>query len=178
MFERFTADARQAVVAAQDEARGLRAEEITPVHLLLALARDTGRGGGVLRAAGVDHASVEVALARSGGALDAAALDAVGIDLDRVRAAAEAAFGPGALDLPGHRTSGHIPFADGSKRALEESLRHVLRQRGRRRDHVIDSAAVLAGLLAVADPAVERVLHQLGTGADRLRAGLSDSDAA
>ncbi|MGY1844364.1 Clp protease N-terminal domain-containing protein [Modestobacter sp. SYSU DS0875] len=178
MFERFTDDARQVVVDAQAHARGLRADRIEPVHLLLALAGDPGRGGTVLRAAGADHPSVRSALERSGSALDADALAAVGIDLDRVRAAAEATFGPGALDRGGSGRSGHIPFADGSKRALEESLRHVLRSKVRRRARAIDSAAVLAGLLEVGDPLVGRVLQQLGTDADRLRRQLGDAPAA
>jgi ATP-dependent Clp protease ATP-binding subunit ClpA len=178
VFERFTDEARRVVVVAQEEARELRAEQIEPVHVLLALAGDPGRGGEVLRAAGADHASVRSALARSGSALDADALAAVGIDLDQVRAAAEAAFGPGALERGGTERAGHIPFADGSKRALEESLRHVLRQKVRRRDRAIDSGAVLAGLLTVGDPLVDRVLQQLGTDAVRLRAQLGDASAA
>jgi ATP-dependent Clp protease ATP-binding subunit ClpA len=176
LFERFTAEARRVVVTAQEEARDLRAEQIQPVHLLLALAEDRGRGGVVLRAAGVDHESVRSALARS--ALDADALAAVGIDLDQVRAAAEAAFGPGALERGVSERGGHIPFADGSKRVLEESLRHVLRQKVRRRDRAIDSGAVLAGLLAVGDPLVIRVLQQLGTDAVRLLEQLGDASAA
>ncbi|WP_369137286.1 Clp protease N-terminal domain-containing protein [Modestobacter versicolor] len=178
MFERFTDEARAAVVLAQYEARTLRADRIEPVHLLLALAAAPGRGGEVLRGAGADPASVRSAVVRSGGALDADALAAVGIDLDQVRAAAESAFGPGALDRPGDGRPGHIPFAAGSKRALEESLRHVLRQAGRRRARVIDSAAVLAGLLAVADPVVDRVLQQLGTGVTALRDQLGGASAA
>ena len=177
MFERFTDEARRAVVVAQEEARVLRAERIEPVHLLLALTDDPGRGGSVLRAAGADHASARAALDRTGGALDADALAAVGIDLHQVRAAAEAAFGPGALDR-GSAHAGHIPFAAGSKRALEESLRHVLRQRGRRRDRAIDSGAVLAGLLAVGDPVVDRVLRQLGADPAGLRGQLGDATAA
>jgi ATP-dependent Clp protease ATP-binding subunit ClpA len=178
VFERFTTEARRAVVTAQQEARTLRAEEIEPVHLLLALAAAPGRGGAVLRSAGADQASLRSALSRSGGALDADALAAVGIDLDRVRAAAEAAFGPGALDRSARGRSGHLPFTAAAKRALEESLRHVLRQPGRRRDRAIDSAAVLAGLLAVADPVVDRVLQQLGTGPDVLRDQLGGASAA
>jgi len=177
VFERFTDEARRVVVLDQEEARELRAEEIEPVHLLLALAGEPGRGGQVLRAAGADHASVRSALDRSDGALDADALAAVGIDLDQVRAAAEAAFGPGALDRGGER-AGHIPFAAGSKRALEEALRHVLASKVRRRARAIDSGAVLAGLLAVGDPLVRRVLQQLGTDADRLRGQLGDASAA
>jgi len=178
VFERFTDEARRVVVAAQEEARELRADHIEPVHLLLALTEDTGRGGEVVRGAGADHPSVRSALARSGSALDADALAAVGIDLDQVRAAAEAAFGPGALERGGSGRSGHIPFADGSKRGLEESLRHVLRQKGRRRDRGIDGGAVLAGLLTVQDPLVGRVLQQLGTDPGTLRERIAGTDAA
>ena len=178
MFERFTDEARRAVVVAQEEARALRAAQIDPVHLLLALSGDPGRGGAVLRAAGLDHEALRAALARSADPLDADALAAVGIDLTAVRAAAEAAFGPGALDRGRPEVSGHVPFADGSKRALEESLRHVLRQKGRRRERVIDSGAVLAGLLAVGDPLVTRVLQQLGTDAVRLTEQLGGASAA
>ncbi|MCZ2837009.1 Clp protease N-terminal domain-containing protein [Modestobacter sp. VKM Ac-2985] len=178
MFERFTDEARRAVVVAQEEARTLRAEKIDPVHLLLALAEDPGRGGAVLRAAGADHPTLRSALDRSGSALDADALATVGIDLDQVRAAAESAFGPGALDRGAREPAGHISFADGSKRALEESLRHVLRSKVRRRARAIDTGALLAGLLAVGDPVVTRVLRQVGTDADRLRGQLGDASAA
>ena len=166
------------VVTAQVQARWLRADRIEPVHLLMALTADPGVGGRVLRATGVDLGSVESAVTRSGGALDADALAAVGIDLDQVRAAAEAAFGPGALDRRDNELSGHIAFADGSKRALEESLRYVLQRKVPRRRRAIDSGAVLAGLLAVGDPVVVRVLRQLGTDADRLREQLGSASAA
>ncbi|MCZ2815005.1 Clp protease N-terminal domain-containing protein [Modestobacter sp. VKM Ac-2984] len=178
MFERFTREARQVVVIAQAQARWLHAEQVEPVHLLLALTTDPGRGGQVLRAAGVDPGSIESALARSDGALDGDALAAIGIDLDQVRAAAESAFGQGALNRGARERSGHLPFTDGSKRALEESLRHVLRSKVRRRARAIDSGALLAGLLAVDDPVVTRVLRQLGTDADRLRGQLGDASAA
>jgi ATP-dependent Clp protease ATP-binding subunit ClpA len=179
VFERFTDEARRAVVAAQDEARELHAGRIEPVHLLLALARDPGRGGAALRAVGADRAELRAGLARSGGALDVDALAAVGIDLERVRTAAEAAFGPGALERANTEPAGHIPFADGSKRALEESLRSVLAQKGRRRDRAIDSGALLTGLLAVGDPLVTRVLRQVGTDATAVRTRLATStDAA
>ena len=176
MFERFTDEARYVVVTAQEEARALRAPEIEPAHLLLALTEDDGRGGQALRAAGADHAAVRSALAGGGAAMDAEALAALGIDLAQVRAAAEAAFGPGALDRGAGR-SGHIPFADGSKRALEEALRAVLRSRLRRRDRVIDSGAVLAGLLAVGDPVVDRVLQQAGTDPAAVRTHLEGTAA-
>jgi ATP-dependent Clp protease ATP-binding subunit ClpA len=168
VFERFTDEARQVVVAAQSEARHLRAEQIEPVHLLLGIAGGPGRGGATLRAAGLDHGRLHAAVAASAEELDAEALAAFGVDLDRVRAAAEAAFGPGALDPPG--TSGHLRFADASKKSLEQALRHVLARRGlTRRSRTIDSGCVLVGVLAVQDPLVSRVLGQLGVDPGALR---------
>ena len=163
MFERFTEEARWVVVHAQEEARDLRSERIEPVHLLLALTRDPGRGGTTLRGAGVEPDRLREALSRR--ALDADALAAVGIDLDAVRSAAEAAFGPGALDRGKPVPTGHLPFSDESKRVLEQTLRYVTRTQQKR----IDSGHVLVGLLAVADPAVTRLLRQLGTDPDSLR---------
>ena len=161
MFERFSDDARQAVVRAQYEARELRAARIEPVHLLLALAGSSGRGGAVLHAAGLDPARLRSAVAATTDPLDADALAALGVDLDQVRATVEARFGRGALDGDRPGTAGHLPFAAGSKRALEEALRCVLSRRGRRRGRAIDSGHVLFGVLAVADPVVGRVLQQL-----------------
>jgi ATP-dependent Clp protease ATP-binding subunit ClpA len=163
MFERFTEEARWVVVHAQEEARDLRSERIEPVHLLLALTRDPGRGGTTLRGAGVEPDRLREALSRR--ALDADALAAVGIDLDAVRSAAEAAFGPGALDRGKPVPTGHLPFSDECKRVLEQTLRYVTRTQQKR----IDSGHVLVGLLAVADPAVTRLLQQLGTDPDSLR---------
>ncbi len=177
MFERFTSEARAAVVRAQSEARALRADEIRPVHLLLGIADGTGRGGAPLRAAGAGHDRLRTAAARSGDPLDADALAALGVDLSRVRAAAEAAFGPGALDPP-RRAGGHIPFTDGSKRSLELALRHVLGLDGRR-GRRIDDGHVLYGVLAVEDPVVAAVLREVGVEPGELRRRLTrESDAA
>jgi Clp amino terminal domain, pathogenicity island component len=178
VFERFAHEARRAVVVAQEEARDLRAGHIEPVHLLLALSRDPGRGGAALRSVGLDHAAVRDALTRSGGPLDPDALAAVGIDLDQVRAAAESAFGPGALDRGPLGRTGHIPFGDGTKRALEGALRSVLAQPRRRPRRVIDTGHLVVGVLAVSDPEVERVLRQVGADVVRLRQGLDGASAA
>ena len=165
MFERFTEEARWVVVHAQEEARDLRSERIEPVHLLLALSRDPGRGGTTLRAAGVEPGPLHEAFARSQRDRDADALAAVGIDIEAVRSAAEAAFGPGALDRGKPVPTGHLPFSDECKRVLEQTLRFVTRSQQKR----IDSGHVLVGLLAVADPAVTQLLQQLGTDPDSLR---------
>jgi ATP-dependent Clp protease ATP-binding subunit ClpA len=168
VFERFTHEARSVVVAAQEEARHLRADQIEPVHLLLAVAAGQGRGGQTMRAAGIEHDQLHRVVAAGTDALDAEALAAFGVDLGSVRAAAEAAFGPGALDPPA--PAGHIRFADGAKKSLEQALRHVLARKGLpRRDRTIDSGWVLVGVLAVEDPLVTRVLQQLGADPGALR---------
>ncbi|SFO49761.1 Clp amino terminal domain-containing protein, pathogenicity island component [Geodermatophilus obscurus] len=177
MFERFSAEARRAVVEAQQEARDLHAPRIEPVHLLLALSRDPGRGGTALRAAGLDHAAGRRAL-QAAGPLDADALAAVGIDLERVRTAAESAFGPGALDRPRPARGGHLPFADGSKRALEGALRHVLAEYRPRRARVIDTGHLVVGVLSVPDPLLQRVLHLAGVDVARLGEELGTASAA
>ena len=166
MFERFTQEAREVVVTAQEEARSLQAEEVGPVHLLLGIAAGPGPGAATLRAAGLDHQRLRTCVAGGDDGLDADALAAFGVDLDQVRAAAEAAFGPGALAPV--EPSGHLRFAGGSKKSLEEALRHVLARRSRR-ERTIDSGCILVGVLAVDDPVVTRVLQQLGTDPEVLR---------
>jgi ATP-dependent Clp protease ATP-binding subunit ClpA len=163
VFERFTDEARHVVAAAQEEARALRADEVAPVHLLLALAAGGGPAGRLMQAAGLDADRLRSAARRSGDPLDADALAALGVDLDQVRAVAEAAFGPGALDPP--PTGGHIGFAGGSRRSLEEALRSAVRRKDRR----LDTGHLLAGVLAVGDPQVGRVLRELGTDPRELR---------
>ena len=114
MFERFTPGARQVVTDAQGQARRLGHHHIGTEHLLLGLlTSDDGVAAGVLRDAGIDAATVERDLveivgrgpgsgnlvgADAAADVDADALRVLGIDLDAVREAAEAAFGPGALD--------------------------------------------------------------------------------
>ena len=118
MFERFTAGARQAVTDAQGEARRLGHRYIGTEHLLLGLlAGADGIAAAVLREAGIDARMVELDVVRIVGrgpgseagadaeteadaapGADADALRVLGIDIDAVREAAEAAFGPGALD--------------------------------------------------------------------------------
>jgi ATP-dependent Clp protease ATP-binding subunit ClpA len=103
MFERFTTQSRQAVQLALSEARVLGARRIGAEHLLLGLAHGRpGPAADALRAAGLNAAAVrKLAVTHPDTEpLDADALAVLGIDLDEVRRAAEAAFGPGALDRP------------------------------------------------------------------------------
>ena len=90
--------------------------------------------------------TLEQVVGRGFCAEDAAALRSVGIDLDQVRWAAEASFGPGALDRPLLRrcsrksifrrrrrriddVSGEVPFMPRAKRALVNPLAVIRHER-------------------------------------------------
>lgn len=190
MFERFTADARQAVARAQHEALAFAHPWIGTEHLLLGvLAADTP-GVALLAEAGVTLSAARLALDQFVGRggfceRDAAALHSVGIDLAQVRHAAEASFGPGALDrapvrrcrrrsLFGHyrqqrdATTEKLPFMPRAKRALERARMEAERSR----HDQLDLDQLLLGLL---DPkgnmAVDLIQH-LGANPEVVRAQL------
>ena len=102
MFERFTTSARAVVVDAQAQARRLGHRRVGTEHVLLALCAPDEPIGTLLRSFGVTTGVVDGVLAQmplpslDG---DRVALASLGIDLDRVRAAVEANYGPGALDV-------------------------------------------------------------------------------
>ncbi|WP_448638383.1 Clp protease N-terminal domain-containing protein [Geodermatophilus sp. URMC 63] len=174
MFERFTPDARQVVVLAQEEARALRHAHVGTEHLLLALLRLDTPTATVLRRHGLEHDAVAEAVAAhlGGGDLDAEALRTLGIDLDAVRDAAEATFGPGALDAPGRGRqrdgSGHIPFTSRARKVLELSLRETLAMRSKR----ITDGHIVLGLLREGQGLAAKVLHDRGVDLPALRAEL------
>jgi ATP-dependent Clp protease ATP-binding subunit ClpA len=106
MFERFTGDARTAVVQAQAHARRLGHRYIGCEHLLLAAASTGEPASAALREHGVTPQAVETEIIRLVGlgqaaslfsALDREALASIGIDLEAVRARIEAAFGADAF---------------------------------------------------------------------------------
>jgi ATP-dependent Clp protease ATP-binding subunit ClpA len=99
MFERFSAEARQVVVLAQEESRRLNHNYIGTEHLLLGL------------------------LAQPHGVAKQA-LDDVGVTLDDARRSVEATVGRGKRKL-----SGHIPFTPRAKKVLELSLREAVHVR-------------------------------------------------
>jgi ATP-dependent Clp protease ATP-binding subunit ClpA len=152
MFERFTVNARMAVVGAQEQARSRRDDRIRTEHLLLALyAVPDNLAVTILDALGADRATVERAIDErraSGPVFDAEALATLGIDLDEVRRQVELAFGPGALDRTraaggGSWFGGHLPFDREAKKALELALREALRLR----HNYIGTEHLLLGLL-------------------------------
>ena len=192
MFERFSHSARQAVVRARAEAVLAGDDHIGCEHLLVSLLAEPGAAAQALSAAGLGADQARAALAgraRSAGRdrpdddpLDAEALASIGIDLDAVRRAADASFGPGALDRAGQpgrggrggrgggrdaqgRPGGRLPFGADAKKALERGLRAAAQSRqpaistGHLLIGVIDQGANPAlGTLAAAgiDPAALR----------------------
>ena len=175
MFERFAAEARQVLVVAQEEALLLGHGHIGTEHILLGLlGTSDGVAAAVLRASGVDAATVRAAVERvvgrgRPGRDDASALRAIGIDLDVVRAAVEGSFGPGALEratpAPRRRRPrrclerpGNAAFTPRSKKVLELALRQSLTLR---HDH-IGAEHILLGLLAEGQGLGCRILLDAG----------------
>ena len=96
-FTRFTARARNVVVAAQNEARAAGHDQIRPEHLVLGLLSEPD-------------------------AIGAAAIVAQGVPLDSVREAVTAALPPPAAEVPAL-----IPFDPQGKKAMELTFREALR---------------------------------------------------
>jgi ATP-dependent Clp protease ATP-binding subunit ClpA len=170
MFERFTSEAREAVVGAQQQARELRHDHVGTEHLLLGLLTQEGTTAATaLGRHGVTRAAVAGDVVRSigGEQLDAEALTSLGIDLDAVRSSVEATFGPGALDAPGRRRArgGHIPFTPRAKKVLELSLREALALKSRS----ITDGHVLLGLIREGQGLAAEVLHDRGVDLPALR---------
>lgn len=132
MLERFTREARESVVRAQEAARRIGDDHIGSEHVLLGAAEVADSvAGRALRRLGVVGADLAAAVrALSGDALDAQALASVGIDLAEVRERAEATFGPGAFDAASAgrqgRSRGHVPFDRHAKKTLEVALREAV----------------------------------------------------
>jgi len=111
VFERFQHNTRRAVVRARNEAIRAGQSQLGCEHLLLGLLAEPGPAAAAMTAAGLDVGALREQLSHHDDQpepdrLDADALASVGIDLDQVRRAADAAFGPGALDRAGRRPTG------------------------------------------------------------------------
>ncbi|WP_328657530.1 Clp protease N-terminal domain-containing protein [Nocardia salmonicida] len=163
MFEKFSREARIAVVSAQDDAKELGAKRIGPEHVLLGTLSNAEPGlRAVLDARGITADGVRTALAARTdepplGADDAQALRSIGIDLDAVQASIAENFGPQAWDRAEPEAkrgmlgrllgSGHIPFTGPAKKTLELALREAIH----RKDREITSVYMLLGILRGAD---------------------------
>jgi Clp amino terminal domain, pathogenicity island component len=104
MFERFTANARRAVVTAQEEARGLNHNYIGTEHILLALLRHPDP------------------LPNEESAIAPAVLEEFGMSREGVREEVIDKVGIG----KGKAKTGHIPFTPRAKKVLELALREAL----------------------------------------------------
>jgi len=194
MFERFTTAARSVVVGAQQSARDLQHPTIGTEHVLLALIDMDGPVQRLLAERDIDAAAVRADVERHVGTQppgrsfadaddeDAAALKAIGIDLDKVRAAIEESFGPEALRLPRpaqrrgffgklYASGGHIPFSARAKKVLELSLREALRLK----HNYIAPEHIMLGLLREGDGLAALILADRGVDFDELRADLTRS---
>lgn len=182
MFERFTDDAREAVVAAQREAAALHHGWIGTEHLLLGVLATDGPGARLLAGFGVDAPAVRGDVVRIVGigedTIDPDALATLGIDLDAVRERVEKAFGPGAL-TPRRRCrrgggSIHIPFTARAKKALELTLREALSLGSRKlgADHLV------LALLREGDGVAARILTERGVTLAAARDRVAGRDAA
>jgi ATP-dependent Clp protease ATP-binding subunit ClpA len=153
MFERFTTQSRHAVQLALSEARVFGARRIGAEHLLLGLAHGrSGPAADALKAAGLDAATLrKLTVAHPDTEpLDADALAVLGIDLDEVRRAAEAAFGPGALDHPARPRSGRTTTARLTP-AAKEAMACALRLAQSRHDSSLTPGHLLIGIIDQGD---------------------------
>jgi ATP-dependent Clp protease ATP-binding subunit ClpA len=173
MLERFEPAARQALADARDEARRAGQDRICTEHLLLGLLSEPGAAADSLGAAGLTADELRPRVPRGsnadpGSPLDADALASLGIDLDTVRRATDAAFGRGALDrvrVPGRR---RLPMADDTKRTLAGAVREA-HKHGR---HEITSGHLLIGILDQPRNGALALLDATGTDLRALRADI------
>ena len=135
MFERFTERSRKVMVLAQEESGRLRHGYIGMEHLLLGLLRE---GEGVA----------------------AQALTATGVTLDGAREQVESIVGYGEKE-----TGGQVPFTQGSKGALEASLKESM---GLGHNY-IGTEHLLLGLLRGPEDLAARMLSNLGADPEAVR---------
>ena len=166
-------------------------------HILLALAEAGTPAGAVLREHGLTPDRVEAELARLAGAglfgdLDRAALASAGIDVDAVRAQAEATFGRPALSRANQavhrgplisrwnprrvRVSGaerdgvFLPHS----RSAEQALHHARQEAAARHAPEVSTGHLALGLIAADDGLVPPILAALGVSAYTLRTAIED----
>jgi ATP-dependent Clp protease ATP-binding subunit ClpA len=172
MFERFTRDARLAVMEAQQEARVLGDIEIGTEHLLLGLlTMGGGPAAGALAEAGVTAEGVRELLEQRSrrfglGPGEVEALASIGIDLDSVAQSIDATQG----DFLGRRPK-HIPFTVRAKRSLELALREALSLA----HNYIGTEHILLGMLRLQSSGARDLLVALDADPETLRRSLRET---
>jgi ATP-dependent Clp protease ATP-binding subunit ClpA len=171
-FRRHTLEpaARQSTVEAQHEANRAGQAKISSEHLLLGLLVVPGPAADAVAAAGIEVADLRERISSGNGAasaeLDGDALSSVGIDLDAIRRATDAAFGPGALDRARSPRSRHVRFSDDAKQAVVGAVR-VADTLGQ---HAISPGHLLIGILDHQSSSAVRALADAGVDPAALRA--------
>jgi ATP-dependent Clp protease ATP-binding subunit ClpA len=169
MFERFEPAARQAFVDARAEAWLAGQDKIRSEHVLLGLLAEPGQAADALIAAGIKLADLRARIPRGSqdapAGLDADALSSLGIDLDAVRRATDAAFGPGALDRVSPPGRKRLPIADDAKQSLVGAVRQA-EQLGQRK---ISSGLILLAIIDQPPNGAVAVLTQAGADIAALR---------
>jgi ATP-dependent Clp protease ATP-binding subunit ClpA len=181
VFERFSRNARVAVVLAHEEARELSDRETGSQHLLLGVLQAAGpQLSAVLNGYGLTAEVVRARLAEASTCdesfdEDAEALRAIGIDLWAVRDRVAGTFGADAFDHAVSRSGrrrrrrGHIPLTRSAKKVLELALREALAHK----DNEIRCEHILLGILRGGDKAaIALVTEHVYTA--QLRAAVSE----
>ena len=171
MFERFHQDARRVVERARHEAAQAGQGQIGCEHRLLGLLAEPGLAAAALTATGLDLRALRERLPQASqqqpNPLDAEALASVGIDLDQVRRAADARFGPGALGRAAQaRRPGRMRFTTDAKKALELAVRTAVGRRHRE----ITGVHLLIGIIDQGHNGALDLLAAAGADAATLRA--------
>ena len=147
MFERFEPAARRACADARTEAARAGQDKIRAEHVLLGLLTEPGPAADAMSDAGLDLAALRARIPRGDRDpvpdLDPDALASLGIDLDAVRRATDAAFGPGSLDRAPVAGRRRLPFADDAKKTRIGAVQEAQRL-GQR---TISSGHLLIGIL-------------------------------
>jgi ATP-dependent Clp protease ATP-binding subunit ClpA len=170
MFERFEPAARQACFDARAEAGRAGQDKVGAEHVLLGLLAEPGPAADALTAAGLELADLRARLPRgdhdASAGLDADALATLGIDLDAVRRATDAAFGRGSLDRAPAAGRPALRFAGDARQSLAGAVKqtHYLGQRQ------ITTGHLLLGILDQKRNGAISVLSQAGADLDALRA--------
>jgi ATP-dependent Clp protease ATP-binding subunit ClpA len=121
--------ARRAVLDAKNEADRAGQDRIRAEHVLLGLLSVPGPAAEALAAAGLRATDLRALVPKGNGAagadLDGDALSSIGIDLDAIRRATDAAFGSGALDRARSPGSRRTPFAEETRQAVIGAVREA-----------------------------------------------------
>ncbi|MGH3298541.1 MAG: Clp protease N-terminal domain-containing protein [Trebonia sp.] len=188
-----TRDAGAISIRAYEHATRLGHPYLGGEHYLLALAAAGQPTGGVLRERGVTPERVEAEIVRLSGAglfgdPDREALTTVGIDVDAVRAMAEASFGRATLGRTArdaHRGPGRLSprRRSGATRAgvflphgpgVNQALVAARREAAARHATQADVEHLALGILAVSEGLVPSILSRLGTSGPALSTAILD----